>query len=142
MNFGKRLRDLRKNKDLNQTDLAKVFDVSQSTIANYELGNKEPSHDMLLKLADFFNVSLDYLLGQTNDPRPIDQVNEENKQRISKALKDEEPELVEFWQELKEREDLFLLFKQARELDDDDIKRIIRIIKVIEDEEEAGHTHG
>jgi len=140
--IGKRIKRLRESKGLTQLEFARMINISNSTLSQYESEQRAPSDEIKIKIADFFNVSLDYLLGQTNDPRPIDQVNDENKQRISKALKDEDPELVDFWQELKEREDLFLLFKQARELDDDDIKRIIRIIKVIEDEEEAGHTHG
>ena len=133
--FSERLKKLRNTKDKTQQDIANMLGVSRATVAGYETKDMQPDYEKLQKLADYFKVSTDYLLGQTNDPRPIDQVNEENKARISKALKDEDPELVEFWQELKEREDLFLLFKQARELDDDDIKRIIRIIKVIEDEE-------
>ena len=44
-------------------------------------------------------------------------------------------DLLDFWKELKEREDLFLLFKQVRPLSDDSIRRVIRVIKAIEDEE-------
>ena len=139
--LGKRLKPLRKQKDLTQAELGQIIGVSGRNIGYYESNQRVPPADVLASIANYFQVSTDYLLGQTDDPRPIDQVNKENQERISKALKDEEPEVIEFWNELKEREDLFLLFKQARELDDDDIKRIIRIIKVIEDEEEAGHRH-
>lgn len=48
----------------------------------------------------------------------------------------DDPDLLAFWEEMKERENLQLLFKQARNLNDKDIKQIIRIIKAIEDEED------
>lgn len=137
MNLGVRLRQLRTAKGLSQIDLAKRLQIANSTLSLYESNDRFPDKEMLNRIADFFNVSVDYLLGRTDDPRPIDQINEENKQRITEALKNdpEAAELLEFWEELKEREDLKLLFKQVRPLSDESIRRVIRIIKAIEDEE-------
>ncbi|OAA84447.1 hypothetical protein [Clostridium coskatii] len=56
-------------------------------------------------------------------------------EKISKSL-DDDPELSDFWNVLKEREDLKLLFKQTKDMAPNDIKKIIRIIKAIEDEED------
>jgi hypothetical protein len=62
-------------------------------------------------------------------------ISENNIQQISDAVKDD-PELHEFWDMLKEREDLQILFKQTKKLDSKGIQQIIRIIKAIEDEED------
>lgn len=72
-------------------------------------------------------VSIDYLLGNTESRN--------EKEVISRALVDD-PELYNFWAELREREDLQLLFKQTRNMAPKDIRTIIRIIKAIEDEED------
>lgn len=65
--FGDRLKELRKNKNLNQTDIAKMFDVTDATVSAWEVGKAQPSYDILTKLADYFNVSTDYLLGFNQD---------------------------------------------------------------------------
>jgi transcriptional regulator with XRE-family HTH domain len=102
----------------------------------YEIGEREPDFDTVTRLATFLNTSVDYLLGRTDDPRPVEEITDAH-QRIEEALADdpEAEELLAFWKELKEREDLFLLFKQVRPLSDDSIRRVIRVIKAIEDEE-------
>ncbi|MFT9496303.1 helix-turn-helix domain-containing protein [Anaerosolibacter sp.] len=124
--FGERLKELRSKKDMTQQDLANLLNVSPSTVGMYEQGRRDPDTNTIKFLSDYFNVSTDYLLGQTNMKNPADHIHE--------AVKDD-PELAEFWDEMKERESLQLLFKQAKQLDDKDIKQIIRIMKAIEDEE-------
>lgn len=64
--FGERLRQLRKEKDLVQPDIAKILDVSVSTIGMYEQGRRNPDTESLDTLANFFDVSVDYLLDRTN----------------------------------------------------------------------------
>jgi HTH-type transcriptional regulator, competence development regulator len=68
MTFGKRLRFLRKNRNMTQKDLADVFNLSESTIGMYERDEREPSFEFVRHLADFFNVTTDYLLGRTDLP--------------------------------------------------------------------------
>ncbi|ACL69505.1 cobalamin-dependent protein [Halothermothrix orenii] len=63
--FASRLRSLRKEKKLRQKDLAGALGVAQTTIANYEQNLRFPNQDILNKLADYFNVSIDYLLGRS-----------------------------------------------------------------------------
>ena len=66
MFLAERLKELRENKDLSQSELAEVMHISQSSISEYENGNQQPPLAMLTQLADFFNVNVDYLLGRTN----------------------------------------------------------------------------
>jgi len=61
-----RLRQLRKEKDISQEVLAKILQVSPSTIGMYEQGRRIPDTDKLNRIADYFNVSTDYLLGRTD----------------------------------------------------------------------------
>lgn len=61
--FGEKIKKLRKQKTLTQEQLAKRLWVTKSIISAYESGNKYPSLDMLVKLSQTFNVSTDYLLG-------------------------------------------------------------------------------
>ena len=68
--FGKRLAEIRKKKELSQYELADRLGFSRGQIANYEQGKREPDYETLQKLADFFNVSTDYLLGRTDEPVP------------------------------------------------------------------------
>ena len=65
-----RIRDLREDKDLNQTQLATLLQVHQTTYSDYELGRVNVPVSALHKLADFYNVSVDYLLGRTDVKTP------------------------------------------------------------------------
>lgn len=60
-----RLRNLRKSKNLTTKELGEIIGCSNPTITNYELGHRSPDVETLCKLADFFEVSIDYLLGRT-----------------------------------------------------------------------------
>jgi transcriptional regulator with XRE-family HTH domain len=67
METGKRISDLRKRRGLNQEQLAEKLSVSPSTIAMWETNKRALKDDSLKQLADFFDVSTDYLLGRTDD---------------------------------------------------------------------------
>ncbi|GGF94079.1 helix-turn-helix domain-containing protein [Paenibacillus aceti] len=62
----KRIRDLREDKDLTQQQLADYLNISQATYSRYESGNLDVPSSVLIKLSEFYNVSIDYILGQTN----------------------------------------------------------------------------
>ena len=62
------IRSLREDHDFRQCDLASVLHVSQNTYSQYENGVIELTAERLIKLADFYNVSIDYLLGRTDNP--------------------------------------------------------------------------
>ena len=61
-----RLRNLRTDKDLRQIDVAMKTGIDQKTLSNYETGKTLPDADSLIKLADFYGVSIDYLVGRTD----------------------------------------------------------------------------
>lgn len=69
INYYQRLRDLREDKDLNQTQIAIVIGTSQSYYAQYENGKRQIPFDRIIELAKFYNVSIDYIAGLTNDRR-------------------------------------------------------------------------
>jgi len=68
--LGERLAQLRKERDLTQEQLAKIFNMSRSTYAQYEVDRRHPDYNTLKMIAEYFNVSTDYLLGRTDDPSP------------------------------------------------------------------------
>ena len=63
-----RIRDLREDKDLNQTQVAKMLGMSQTGYSKYETGENDIPTAILIKLARFYNTRVDYLLGETNNP--------------------------------------------------------------------------
>ena len=65
-----RIKNLREDKDLNQTQLGKILNVSQVTYSYYEIGKREIPISVLISLADFYNTSIDYLVGRTNEIKP------------------------------------------------------------------------
>lgn len=68
--ISKRLKSLREDSDMSQKDLAGAIGVSPSTIGMYESNKRTPDSEMLNRIADFFQVSVDYLLGRTNEKTP------------------------------------------------------------------------
>lgn len=62
-----RIRDLREDKDLKQKELSKYLSIDQSTYSDYENGRINVPIEQLIKIADYYNVSLDYIVGRTNN---------------------------------------------------------------------------
>ena len=81
---GERLTELRKDKGLTQKDLAAKLFINYRTYSGYEREEIEASDDVKIKLAEFYNVSVDYLLGITNQPKPI--TDGDDYVRLPKAL--------------------------------------------------------
>lgn len=65
----KRIRDLREDRDMKQTQIAKILNMSQTGYSKYETGENDLPTAVLIKLARFYDTSIDYILGETNDPR-------------------------------------------------------------------------
>lgn len=65
-----RIRDLREDKDLTQTDMANFLNIHQTTYSSYELGDLNIPVSALDKLADFYKTSIDYLVGRTDEKKP------------------------------------------------------------------------
>lgn len=68
MTLGNKLKQIRNLNNMTQDELAKALNISKGTIGMYEINKRKPDTDMLKKIADFFNISLDYLLGRTDNP--------------------------------------------------------------------------
>ena len=64
----KNLRSIREDRDLKQKDIAKLLNVSQNTYSQYETGVIALTAEVLIKLSNFYDVSIDYLLDQTDEP--------------------------------------------------------------------------
>ena len=80
-NLSDRLKELRKEKKITQSDLGKILGVVKTTISMYENSNSTPNDEIKLKISEYFNVSLDYLLGKTDirnyeDNSPLNSINE------------------------------------------------------------------
>ncbi|AJA42884.1 XRE family transcriptional regulator [Clostridium tetani] len=85
--FGDRLKELREEKELTQEELGKFLNVSRQTVSGYESEAIEPNIGNLVKLADIFNVSLDYLLGRTKERYNLNLNNKKNKELILDIVK-------------------------------------------------------
>ncbi len=66
-----RIRDLREDRDLKQRELAEYLNCSQQVYSNYELGQRDIPSETLIRLSRFYRVSVDYILGLTDEPRQI-----------------------------------------------------------------------
>lgn len=83
-----KIKELREERGLSQTDMAKAFGLTQSTVGGWESGARSPKLDMLVRLADYFQVTTDYLLDRV--PRSVPSLD----------LTDEQAELLEVYAEL------------------------------------------
>ncbi len=74
VSFGERLRFLREERKLGQKEVGDLLDVSVSSVGKYENGERTPSPDTIIKLADFFDVSADFLLGRSEVREPAEKI--------------------------------------------------------------------
>ena len=70
MNY-RRIRDLREDHDLKQKDMAAILNCSQQVYSNYELGQRDIPTEVLIRLSEYYRVSVDYLLGLTDNPKRL-----------------------------------------------------------------------
>ena len=68
MKIGEQLKTLRKKKSVTQKNIAEAVHITEVSYQRYEYGTVRPSLDVLIALADYFDVSLDYLVGRSDDP--------------------------------------------------------------------------
>jgi len=128
--FGKRLKEARTKKGLTQKNVAASTGLVRATLANWEIGRAEPDLESIKILADFYNVPIDYLLGRTD--------NMEELEKDIESVISGHPELMGIWLEIKNREDLQSLFREVKPMTPENVKKIIRIIKALEDEKKEG----
>ncbi|WP_438434452.1 helix-turn-helix domain-containing protein [Gorillibacterium sp. sgz500922] len=116
MKYGNRIARLRAERGLTQGELAEKVSISRASLSHYENDRREPDLDVLSKLADYFGVTLDYLMGRTNEPgRSLD------------------PEVMEFVESLELADESiiqkFQLTVDGRELTNDEARRFIAFIR-------------
>jgi len=109
-----RIKELRNKTGLRQEDLAKELNIAQNTLSYWESGKTEPSGEALIKLADFFNVTVDYLLGRQ---KSVQHVNDD--------------EALEYLDELHKRPEMKTLFQVSRKATKQDIETAITVIEAL-----------
>lgn len=112
--LGTRLKDLRNQEKLTQKQLAEKINVTHVSISGYESGNRSPDTDTLQRLADFFGVSTDYLLGRSD----------------TAALTPQEIEEAEF-QAFNNNPKLNTFYKELPESDEEAVERLREIWEII-----------
>lgn len=121
--FGQRLKELREERGLTQQDVADILNVGRPTIAGYETKGKQPDYDKLKILANYFDVSVDYLIGNTDirktGPRKI-----YNAQELVDILPEEYRELF------KEQNIGYIEFAKKMMKEEIDPNDLIELIKV------------
>lgn len=90
MQYYKRIKDLREDNDLFQKDIADILHIGKNTYINYEQGKREPPFEVIIKLAEYYKVSIDYIAGK--------------KERNSDTLNAEELELLKNYNQLSEKQ--------------------------------------
>ncbi len=68
MEYYNRIKDLREDREMKQSEIASILDITQQQYSLYEKGKRDIPLDLLIKLAKYYGVSIDYLLGLTNNP--------------------------------------------------------------------------
>lgn len=71
-----RIRDLREDNDLSQAEIARVIQTTQQQYSKIETGKSDISGEKLKLLAEYYNISVDYILGLTKEPRPLHPVSD------------------------------------------------------------------
>ncbi|KGG81087.1 hypothetical protein Y919_02725 [Caloranaerobacter azorensis H53214] len=122
-NIGTRIRELRKSYKLTQFELAEKLNIAQSTIGMIETNKREPSNELLVKIANFFNVSIDYLLGRTDIRNP------EKELTLEDELTPEEKELLK---KIKEDPELSILFHDLKNAPKKKIKQLLKTWEFIQ----------
>lgn len=114
--LGRRLKKLRNSIKLTQEELGKEVNVTKVSISGYENGNRSPDTETLQKIADFFDVSTDYLLGRSDNPEPNNSDDIKGKSFFMSKIAQEFP-------------DIDLMFKDLESLSADDMKEVYEYIK-------------
>jgi len=87
--IGERIKELRKRKHWTQDELAHLLEVAPSSVGSYERGSRQPTIENLIRMSIYFNVSLDYLLCQTEDERTLANFKKEDSKDLKDFLRDQ-----------------------------------------------------
>ena len=84
--MGDRIKELREDKGYTQTELANILQVSRQSLSNYENEIVEPNINTVIKMADFFNCSLDYLTGRTKEKYNLNIFDKETRELLARLI--------------------------------------------------------
>lgn len=118
--FSDKLRELRFQNKMTQRDLADILDVTQAAVSKYESNNMIPPQDILLKIADYFNVSTDYLLGREDN----------------KAFSEQERKVMELREELRRSPAKRILFDVTKNATEEEILTTVRLFEALTKEKD------
>lgn len=118
MNISIRLKELRTSINMSQAELAEALGISPAAVGMYESGSRLPKYEILEKIADYFNVSIDYLRGVE-----------------SRTVRLLDTEHLELMQRYDSRPQLRRLIAAAEKLSDDDLERITKMTEALVPEE-------
>jgi transcriptional regulator with XRE-family HTH domain len=104
---GKRLKSIRNDKNITQKELGKILSLSHATINRYERGVNEPDSSTIVKIAEYFDVTLDYLLGRVDEPNAFLTKETANSDKTSIL----DPEYLKVLKEAKEAGFLLMKFR-------------------------------
>lgn len=118
MSFPSRLKQLRTQNKMTQEELGKKINVTKVSISGYENGNRSPDTDTLQRIAEVFNVSMDYLFGRTDAPSPLEKEKESDEIEFEKFISN--PEHGIFFKEYLEapeerKKELMMLWKMIKD---------------------------
>ena len=119
--LSERLKTLRKRDGITQTEFAKIFNVSSGTIGNWETGAREPDYQTLLRIAEYFGVTTDYLLGNEETEKPL----------VTPAVTTDDEELIDILEELRSRPEMRMLFSLSKNATKQDVEDAVRIIEAL-----------
>ena len=119
-----RIRELREERGLTQKELAEAIGVDRTAIAKYESGASGAKSEMLEKLANYFGVTTDYILGRTNEKTPAPVVQSGG----------EEEEIREYLQRIKDDPQFRLMFDLSRTATLEEIKATVAFIKALREQ--------
>lgn len=123
--FSERLRQLRKDNNITLKELAKEIEVTDATLSRYQNDVRKPNIDIIIKIANYFEVSIDYLLGKSNEPKTAEE--------IKKSLSDD-PNIRKFIDKINTRNDLKTLVHMVQNKNTKEIKQIINVIEALDRE--------
>jgi transcriptional regulator with XRE-family HTH domain len=116
--FVSRLENLRSSRKLTQKEIAGKLGIARTTYSGYENGTREPDHEMLQKMADLFDVSVDYLLGRTNN---LNQVISDDAKNLLDALDLADADIAKKYE----------IFVDGQKLSEEQIKEFISYVRVV-----------
>ena len=125
-----RISELRKKEGLSQKEFGKIIGAAQNTVSQWEKGIREPDGEMITKIANFFGVTTDYLLGNTESPNLM--TGKEPNTESHYYLNDEARQMAE---ELAKNPKLHILFDAARTVSPEDLQFVIDMVNRLKNDE-------